>query len=413
MRRRRSLRRRGWRCATRTWSRIQGPASPPCCPSSDSSGTERSSAGSHGAASGAIGRRHFDPSCGPPTARNWTSSLETTSSGMDTRDRRSRSYTIDLVGRRRGAGVKRFVDLHAFVEKIHRHWEWGRSEGFLRLVEEDELNPLLRASNLTQRWWWRRTHHVARGTAMPVFLVGAQRSGTNMIVHGLQRCPEFEVYNENHPRAFASFRLRSNETITSIVASSRHRYVLFKPLIDSHAIDRLLDDLVVRTPGRALWAYRNVDDRVRSSISKFGDANLQALAEIASGAGTDRWEAGGLTNEALAIVRSFDYGRLDAASASALFWYLRNSFFFDLGLDRRSDVLPVSYDAVVHDPEAEMRVICRFLAFPWRPTLVAHMRKPLGPPKPPLPLEPSIRELCDELIERLDTARLGRRAPQR
>jgi hypothetical protein len=297
------------------------------------------------------------------------------------------------------------ADLRDFVAKLRRHWEWGRSDGFLRLVEEDELNPLLRLSNLMRRWWWRRTHHVEPETAMPVFLVGVQRSGTNMIVHGLQRCPEFEVYNENHPRAFTSFRLRSRETIASIVESSRHSHVLFKPLIDSHSIDGLLDDLPVRTSGRALWVYRNVDDRVRSSIAKFGDANLRALADIASDTDGGRWEAEGLSDEARALVRSFDYRRLEAASASALFWYLRNSFYFELGLDRRSDVLLVSYDAFVHDAEAEMQVICRFLAFPWRPTLVAHVREP-GLPKPPLPLEPRIRELCEGLAGRLDNARL-------
>ena len=301
--------------------------------------------------------------------------------------------------------MKRSDELRDLVAKAHRHWEWGRSQGFLRLVEEDELNPVLRSSNRARRWWWRRTHGATPGTAMPVFLVGVQRSGTNMIVHGLQRCPEFEVYNENHRRAFTSFRLRSDETITEIVASSRHAFVLFKPLIDSHAVDHLLDDLPFATRGRALWAYRNVDDRVRSSIAKFGDSNLRALADIASGTGMDRWEAEGLTDESLELIRSFDYLRMSPASASALFWYLRNSFFFSLRLDRRTDVLPVSYDAFVRDPESEMQVVCRFLDYPWRPTIVAHVKKRERSPRPPLPVEPRIRELCDELLDRLDTAR--------
>lgn len=296
-------------------------------------------------------------------------------------------------------------ELNRLIAKAHRHWEWGRSQGFRKLIEEDELNPLIRLSNRIRRWHWLRKNGVVPGTAMPVYLVGVQRSGTNMIVHGLQRCPEFEVYNENHHRAFDSFRLRPDETIAEIVASSPHCYVLFKPLIDSHRVDHLLDDLPVATRGRAIWAYRNVDDRVRSAIAKFGDTNLRALTDIASGTGMYRWEAQRLSGENLKLIRSFDYRRMSPASASALFWYVRNSLYFELRLDRRTDVLPVSYDALVDDPEAEMRVVCRFLGFPWQPALVAHMKTRGQASRRRLALEPQIRELCEELQNRLDRAR--------
>jgi hypothetical protein len=299
---------------------------------------------------------------------------------------------------------ERLEELRALSEKIRRHWRWGRAQGFRRLIEEDELDPLVRASNRLRRWRWRRTHPVRTGSAMPVYLVGAQRSGTNMVVRGLQGCPEFEVYNENNDRAFDSFRLRSDATIASIILSSRHRYVLFKPLIDSYRVDALLDDLHVDTPGRALWVYRNVDDRVRSSLAKFGDTNLRALADIARGV-ADRWEAEGLSREKLKVIRSFDYRSMSPASGSALFWFLRNSLYLELHLDRRRDVLLVSYDAFVHDPISEMRAVCRFLDFPWQASLVSDVRKRTRAPER-LPLEPRIRELCDDLQLRLDTAHL-------
>lgn len=295
--------------------------------------------------------------------------------------------------------------LRALVEKIRRHWRWGRAQGFRRLIEEDELDPIARVSNRLRRWRWRRTHAVAAGSATPVFLVGAQRSGTNMVVHGLQRCPEFEVYNENNDGAFDDHFLRDDATIASIIGSSRHRYVLFKPLTDSHRVDALLDDLGVESPGYALWVYRNVDDRVRSSIAKFGDTNLRALADIAAGA-TDRWEAAGIADDKLELIRSFDYGSMTPASGSALFWFLRNSLYFDRGLDRRDDVLLVSYDAFVADPDTEMRLVCRFLGFQWRPGLTSHVTRRAPVDRQPLSLEPRIRELCDDLQGRLDTARV-------
>ena len=60
-------------------------------------------------------------------------------------------------------------------------------------------------------------------------------------------------------------------------------------------------------------------------------------------------------------------------SAAALFWYLRNRLYFELGLDRRADVLLVSYGAMVADPAAEMGRICEFLDLPYRAELHAHV----------------------------------------
>jgi hypothetical protein len=195
--------------------------------------------------------------------------------------------------------------------------------------------------------------------------------------------------------------LRSNETIVAIIRRSRHRYVLFKPLIDSHRVDELLDDLPV-SPGLALWAYRNVDGRVRSSVAKFGDTNLRAMQEIAQGRGMHRWEAQRLSPENLELIRGFDYESMDAESGSALFWYVRNSLFFELHLDERPDVLLVSYDSFVANPESYMRPLCGYLGLTWDPRLTSHVAPRAPKDIEPLVLEPTIRRLCNELLERLD-----------
>src|SRR5205823_5162999 len=119
-------------------------------------------------------------------------------------------------------------------------------------------------------------------------------------------------------------------------------------------VDELLA-LDTPTDGRAIWAYRGVDGRVRSALAKFGDANLRVLTEIASGRGRETWQAQRLSPESLELIGSFDWASMSAASAAALFWYVRNSLFFDLGLERRDDVLLSSYDALVSFPEAGTR----------------------------------------------------------
>jgi hypothetical protein len=289
------------------------------------------------------------------------------------------------------------------ARRAARHLRWSRSEGLARLIEEDRLDPRHRVGLAIRKWRWRREHGVAPGTAVPVWLVGLQRSGTNMLVRGLEASPEFEVRNESDGRAFRRFRLRPDHEVAALLLASRHRFVLLKPLCDSHRVGELLDRLPLPTAGRAIWAYRDVDGRARSALAKFGDANLRVLREIGRGGGGGRWQAQRLSADSLELLASFDYERMSPADGAALFWYVRNRLFFEQGLDRRGDVILSCYDRMVAAPEETMRPLCAFLGVAWRPELVAHVAPRSGRGLPPLDLDPRIRARCDELRARLDT----------
>jgi hypothetical protein len=285
--------------------------------------------------------------------------------------------------------------------RVRRHIGWVRTEGVARLIEEDELDPFERIPNAWRKARWRRSHD-ASPRAVPVFLVGVQRSGTNMLVRGLERAPEFEVHNENDRATFRRFRLRSDRVIRSVVTRSHHDYILFKPLCDSHRTAELLDGLDTPSPPKAIWAYRAVDGRVRSAVAKFGDFNLRALARVASGDGSDLWLAQGLSEESLDLIRGFDYSRLSAPSAAALFWYVRNALFFELGLSEREDVILVSYEEMLARPEPTMRALCRFLHLPFEAEYIEHVRPRQGSSAPVDEIDPLIRSRCDVLQQRLD-----------
>ena len=80
------------------------------------------------------------------------------------------------------------------------------------------------------------------------------------------------------------FQLRDHAVVLKTVARSAHQVVLFKPICDSHDTDLLLDAFAhAANPARALWAYRAVDDRVRSAVAKFGWVNQQVLARAVTG----------------------------------------------------------------------------------------------------------------------------------
>jgi hypothetical protein len=285
-----------------------------------------------------------------------------------------------------------------------RNLQWARAEGVRRLVEEHELHPIRRSVTAAQKARWRRSHPVAPGEAVAVFLTGVPRSGTNMIVRGLAALPEFEVHNEGDRAAFHRYRLRPNPVVRALVVRSRHRFVLFKPLLDLHRIPGLLDGLDTAAQPKAVWAYRDFDGRVRSALSKFGPTASNALRDIAHGTGSNWWQAEGLSEESLQLIRSIDWERAQPADGAALVWYVKNRLFFERGLDRRPDVLPVSYNALVREPAAIMQRICEFVGVGWDTKVSSHIDRRADRRRDRIPLHPRIRACCEVLTAQLDEA---------
>lgn len=290
------------------------------------------------------------------------------------------------------------------MRKVLKHVQWARTEGLARLVEEDRLDPRDRVRLAVGKARWRHRHGVQPGEAVPVYVVGLQRSGTNMLLRGLDEAPEMEVRGENDRAAFERFRLRSDAVVQDLVVASRHQAVLFKPICDSHRVAELLD-LPRPRPGRALWVYRDVEGRARSEVSKFGRANLMALQAIADGRGADIWQGQALTPDTTALIRSLDPHEMGEHTAAALFWVVRNELYFQLGLDAREDVLLVSYDAFAAAPQTEMRRICTFLGFSYRPELCEHVNQRATHGTGSLVIDPRVRALATAMEQQLEAAR--------
>lgn len=297
-----------------------------------------------------------------------------------------------------------------FTRKVARHVRWARTEGIGRLIEEDRLDPRERVATAWRKASWRRRHQVVPGTATPVYVVGLQRSGTNMLMRGIDLAPEVEVRNENDRQVFHRFQLRSDDVLAQTIRASRHALVLVKPLCESHRVDQLLD-LSGVPAGRALWVFREPLARARSEVSKFQDANLRALRAIAAGEGESIWQGQRLPAESVELVRSFDTSSMTPESAAVLFWVVRNRLFFDLGLHHRDDVLAVDYDAFVADPEGQMRRLCAFIGLACRPELFEHVVPRQSHGAQPLPVDGAVTALAAELHEQLRAA-AGRRSAE-
>lgn len=288
--------------------------------------------------------------------------------------------------------------------RVGRHVDWLRRDGLARLVEEDGLDPRERVRTAVAAWRWRMQHPHAPGAARVALVVGVQRSGTNMVLRGIEHDPSVEVHNENDRRAFERFRLRGDQDTLRVVRRSRQDLVLLKPLCDSHRTAHLLDLLDhAGHQARAVWVYRGVDGRARSAVQKFGDVNRRVLTEIARGTAAGRWQVEGLSSSSLELIRSIGPERLDPESAAALFWLVRNRLYLEQGLADRGDVHLVSYERVVADPASETGLLATFLGLARSPDLFAHIDR-RSVHVPPLDLHPRVRAACTELEEILGVA---------
>jgi hypothetical protein len=231
-----------------------------------------------------------------------------------------------------------------------------------------------------------------------IYILGAQRSGTTLLLDCLQRSMEFEVLGESS-RAMERYRIKSDDYIVSSVLRSHHRFVVFKPLTDSHRARAFLG---LFPNSKAVWAFRRVEDRVNSSIARFGDINLRILRELSRGEGLEKWQAQGLSDDDFSFIRGFDYTSMSPHTASALFWYVRNSLFFSQGLQDLESVLPLAYEDFVSSPDEMMKNFCRFVGAEFRPEMIARVHaQSIGRARSQLSNE--IVALCQPMYERLRT----------
>ena len=255
------------------------------------------------------------------------------------------------------------------------HYERVRREGARAVVVDD-----IRRGQVTVR---RRIWGVLNDgspNATPIYIVGIQRSGTNMLLGAFAQSPEVEIQNESiDSRAFSDWALRDDDVIRSLIESSKHRCIIFKPLRDSHRVVHLMEGLGVPSRGRSIWIYRDASERIRSVNAKWPETFGYVGRRIAQG--HRGLETGGLSDERLAFVDSLDASTMTPASGAALFWCLRNGLFFDLELDKRPDVALISYDRFVVEPERFMPQLCDFAGIPFRAEMVSGISR-----KPPPPL---------------------------
>jgi hypothetical protein len=260
-------------------------------------------------------------------------------------------------------------------------------------------DAVARAVRRARRYAWQRRHLDQSRPRTAVFVVGCQRSGTNMLLDMLGRSPQSWIYNEGDRAAFANFRLREHARIAKLVRSSPAPVVAFKSICDAHLVDEWLD----RTPAaRAIWIFRDYVDVANSAVRMWGAHQVETIRRIRDGDWEVLdWRGERLSQESLSDVKRLCRDDLSAHEGAVLFWLLRNRFFYDLDLAGDPRVRLVRYEDLVRDPQHCFPSVFEFLELPFESSLVQEARTTSIRKESSARLHPDIDALASELQERL------------
>jgi hypothetical protein len=246
-----------------------------------------------------------------------------------------------------------------------------------------------------------------------IFIFGCQRSGTTMLERCLERDLRTKLYGQYDLRdkvtdasklAYADAhgpRLKPYDEIKQIIAKEKASLLIVKPLRESQHAISLLDYF---SGSKIIWVYRNYQDVANSNIARWGDGvGIRKLRPIFDGATGDHWAAEHVSEETRAVVKEYFSEDMLPADAGALYWYTRNSLFFELGLDKHPGVFLLRYESFVTEPDWTMGQLYRFLNAPYPGSrLVNHIHQNSVNRGKHIRISPEIEALCDELLQRLD-----------
>lgn len=226
-----------------------------------------------------------------------------------------------------------------------------------------------------------------------VFVAGAQRSGTNMLMDILERSDVTDVYHERDTRAFKDYIMREPAVIRELADRSIAPVFVIKSLCE---LDRLPPLLRQFQPSQLVWIVRDYRDMVNSALVSFPTLP-QSMAKIYTDRTAAGWRSRGLSDETYELIRKLYRPGLDDASAVALFWYMRNVLFFEKGFENASNAALTLYEPLVTEPDRELRRIFQFLNLEYSQFIARQVFASSVRRRPEPAIDPEIDALCSGL----------------
>ena len=237
----------------------------------------------------------------------------------------------------------------------------------------------------------------------PVFVVGCNRSGTNMVCGAIGKSPHGWDYRESaFSLAFNGYYLRADWVIESLIRHTPAPIISFGGILDS----QFTGDLLTRFQGaRATWVYRRYEDVANSCARMQWADQLKDFARWVAQGEPERLGARGehISADTIRLFGELFHEDLSKEDSACLYWYLRNQLYFDLNLHLDSRVLIIQYEDTVQNQEIAFRRVFDFLGFPFDIEIIDGIfASSVGKHRVPN-ISPAIQALCDDLQAQLDT----------
>ena len=241
-----------------------------------------------------------------------------------------------------------------------------------------------------------------------LMVVGCQRSGTTLIQEIIERDLNAKVYLEHSKlsaRDERHLRLNPLPEVKAILDRDNAALIVMKPLAEIQNITKLLDFFPT---AKVLWMYRHYADVAISKLKKSGlDNGIRDMQYIVER--RDHWRSENVPEAVREIVAHFYAADMNPYDAAALYWYVRNNFFFAYDLAHNPRVMMCKYEEFVTRPVAYMQQIYAFVAkpFPTREIVTAVYASSVGKGAQVM-LSPEVEALCQGMLERLNGVYEGR-----
>ncbi|RPJ27049.1 MAG: hypothetical protein EHM33_09390 [Chloroflexi bacterium] len=191
-----------------------------------------------------------------------------------------------------------------------------------------------------------------------LFIVGCQRSGTSMLLNVFDKDLNTKCFGEfsklSSNDTTGEIRLNSLELVKKEFSRVKAPLIVAKPLVESQNVLELLDYF---DNSRAVWMFRNYKDVASSNIKHFGiDNGIKDLGPIVHNE-PNNWRSEKASDYVRETISKYFSENMNPYDAAVLFWFARNSIFFDLQLDKDPRVMMCCYEDLVVDPEKYVRSI--------------------------------------------------------
>jgi hypothetical protein len=246
-----------------------------------------------------------------------------------------------------------------------------------------------------------RTPHPTKSKT-PVFVVGCNRSGTNMVCRAIGKSPHGWDYREaDFSLAFRGYYLRSDPVIESLIRRTPAPIISFGSILDSQSAD----DLLSRFDGaKAIWIYRGFEDVANSCARMQWGPQLKEYVGWVAGDELEKLGARGerIGKDTVRLVKDSFREDLSIEDSACLYWYMRNRLFFDLGLHTDQRALLMQYEDTVLESDKAFRRVFDFLDFPFHTEITEGIYSTSVGKHAWPGADPSIHAACSELERQLD-----------